>query len=120
MGRYGDMPRPRPEGFEAHHGVNSVWAKANIEGYSAGDAPSVLMRADPSHNATRGVFNSWRSDVAAQQGTNVGGIDWGAVSPGSAWRLAEEQFQAAGTSPAVVDEYFSQWNAYLDKVGWGG
>jgi len=121
VGRYIDMPKPRPEGFEAHHGVNSVWAKANVEGYSAGDAPSVRMRADPSHNATRGVFNSWRrSEAAGQQGKTVGGIDGGAVSSGLAWRLAEEQFLAAATSPGVVDEYFSQWNIYLGKVGWGG
>ena len=78
------------------------------------------MRADPSHNATRGVFNEWRSEIAARQGTTVGGIDWTAVSPGSAWRLAEEQFAAAGTLGSVVDEYFAQWNAYIDKLAGGG
>jgi len=118
VGRYADMPSPRPEGMEAHHGVNSVWARANVEGYSAGDAPAALMEADPAHNATRGVFNSWRAEIAGRQGVSISEIDWGAVSPGEAWRLAEEQFQAAGTSPGAVGRYFTQWNDYLDKLGW--
>ena len=44
--------------------------------------------------------------------------DWSGVSPGEAWRLAEEQFQAAGTSPGAVERYFTQWNDYLDKLEW--
>src|SRR5262245_52044054 len=67
-------------------------ARANVEGYSRGDAPAVLMEADPAHKATRAVFNSWRTEIAARQGTSVSGIDWSAVSPGEIWRVAEEQF----------------------------
>lgn len=104
--------------MEAHHGINSISARANIPGYSVGDAPAVLMGADPAHNATRAVFNSWRAETAAQQGVGVSGIDWNAVSPGGIWRLAEEQFQAAGTSLGAVERYFSQWNDYLAKLGW--
>jgi RHS repeat-associated protein len=118
VGRYADMPSPRPAGMEAHHGINSIWARANVPGYSGGDAPAVLMEADPAHNATRAVFNGWRAETAARQGVGVSGIDWSAVSPGGIWRLAEEQFQAAGTSPGAVERYFSQWNDYLAKLGW--
>lgn len=117
MGRHGDMPRPRPAGYQAHHGVNSVWADANVPGYNAADAPSILMKNDPFHNATRGVFNSWRSEIAARQGVPFTQIDWPAVSPGEAWRLAEDQFAAAQVPQGPVQEYFAQWNQYIDRLG---
>jgi hypothetical protein len=50
--------------------------------------------------ATRGVFNTIRSDIAAQQGVLPNTIDWTSVSPGTAWRLAEEQFNAAQVGDA--------------------
>jgi hypothetical protein len=59
------------------------------------------------------VFNTIRAEIAGRQGVAVRGIDWQAVSPGTAWRIAEEQFAAAGTPGHVVDEYFSQFNQYL-------
>lgn len=110
------MPAPRPEGFESHHGVNSIWMKENVAGYRAGDAPSVLMKNDPFHNATRDVFNKIRSEIAGRQGVSVREIDWSKVSPGTAWRLAEEQFQAAKAPAAVQEEYFRQFNAYLESL----
>jgi pretoxin HINT domain-containing protein/HNH/endonuclease VII toxin of polymorphic toxin system component len=67
VGRHRDMPAPRPTGLESHHGVNSVWMEANVPGYSALDAPAVLI-SQASHNATRGVFNRWRVEIAARQG----------------------------------------------------
>jgi hypothetical protein len=77
------------------------------------------MEADPAHNATRAIFNSWRAETTARQGgVGVSGIDWSAVSPGGIWRLAEKQFQAAGMSPGAVGRYFWQWNDYLAKLGW--
>jgi len=114
VGPHGAMPRPRPAGMESHHGVNSVWAEANVPGYRPASAPAVLMGAT-GHNATRGVFNRWRSEIAARQGVRVRDIDWGAVSPGSAWRLAEEQFAAAGSAASAVNRYFAQWNRYIDS-----
>ena len=95
--------------------MNSVWADANVPRYRAADAPSVLMDA-AGHNATRGVFNRWRSEIAARQGVRLRHIDWSAVSPGSVWRLAEEQFAAAGTAASTVDEYFLQWKRYVDSL----
>jgi hypothetical protein len=118
VGSHGSMPRPRPAGMESHHGVNSVWAEANIPGYRAADAPAVLMPS-AGHNATRGVFNRWRSEIAGRQGVPIRDIDWAAVSPGSAWSLAEEQFAAAGTAASTIDDYFAQWNRYLDGLRGG-
>ena len=76
------------------------------------------MRNDPFHNATRGVFNTWMSEITARQGMPFTQIDWSAVSPGEAWRLAEDQFAAAEVPPAAIHEYYSQWNQYLTEVGW--
>jgi RHS repeat-associated protein len=116
VGRHGDMATPRPSGYQSHHGVNTVWAEANIRGYKADQAPAVLMRNDPYHNATRGVFNRFRSEIAASQGVSARDIDWSKVSPGTAWRLAEEQFHAAQTPLSIREEYFRQFNKYLDTL----
>jgi len=117
VGRHGDMPSPRPVGAQSHHGVNSVWMEANFPTYRAGDAPAVLMQNDPFHNATRGVFNRMRSEIAARQGVSPRNIDWSQVQPGTAWRLAEEQFEAAQTPLKVREEYFNQFNQYLNSQG---
>ncbi len=116
VGRHGSMPTPRPYGFQSHHGVNSVWMKANFLGYKAPDAPAVLIPNDPSHNATRAIFNQFQAEIANRQGVGVGSIDWSQVSPGTAWKLAEEQFQAARVPQSIVNEYFRQFNSYLDKL----
>jgi RHS repeat-associated protein len=116
IGPHGEMPNPRPAGFESHHGVNSVWMEENVVGYTAGDAPAVLMKNDPFHNATRGVFNRVRSQIAARQAVSPRNIDWSKVSPGTAWRLAEEQFEAAQVPASVRAEYFRQLNDYLELL----
>jgi RHS repeat-associated protein len=116
VGPHGDMPSPRPGGYESHHGVNSVWMEENVPGYKAADAPAVLMRNDPSHNATRGVFNRFRTEMAGRQGVSPRDLDWSEVSPGSAWRLAEEQFDAAKIPDAARAEYWKQFNKYLESL----
>ena len=114
--RHGDMPIPRPAGFQSHHGVNSVWFEANLPGYRAVDAPGVLMPNAPNHNATRGVFNRIRAEIASRQRVSPRDIDWTAVSPGTAWRIAEEQFAVAQTPSHIREEYFRQLNEYLDSL----
>ena len=74
------------------------------------------MKNDPFHNATRGVFNRFRGEMAARQGVSSRDVDWSQVSPGSAWRLAEEQFEVAKTPEAVLSEYWEKFNAYLDTL----
>jgi hypothetical protein len=32
------------------------------------------------------------------------------------WRIAEEQFARAGTPQSIVDEYFGQFNTYLEGL----
>jgi hypothetical protein len=38
------------------------------------------------------------------------------VSPGEAWRLAEEQFEAAKTPLEVREEYFERFNEYRETI----
>ena len=116
VGRHGSMPSPRPNGFQSHHGVNSVWMEANYLRYKATDAPAVLMFNDPNHNATRAVFNQIQAEIANRQGVPIRNIDWSRVSSGTAWRIAEEQFQAARVPQHIVNEYFQQFNNYLDTL----
>ena len=116
VGQHGSMPSPRPIGFQSHHGVNSVWMKANYLRYKAADAPAVLMLNDPNHNATRAVFSALQVEISNRQGVPIGNIDWSQVSSGTAWRIAEEQFQAARVPSSIVDEYFHQFNNYLDTL----
>lgn len=66
------------------------------------------------HRKTFGVSGRYCAEVRREQGLPRGAaIDWSAVSPGRIWRLAEEQFSAAGTPDSVIDDYFSQWNSYI-------
>jgi hypothetical protein len=90
--------------------------EANEAGYKAADAPAILMENDPFHNATRGVFNRVRSEIAARQGVSPRDIDWSQVQPGTAWRLAEEQLEAAQVPPDVRAEYFRQFIEYLESL----
>ena len=91
--------------------------QANVFGYVSNDAPAVLLRNKPYHNATRGVFNRFHKEIAQQQGVKSKDIDWTQVSPGQAWRLAEDQFAAAQVPRPVVDEYFRQANKYMEDLG---
>jgi len=113
---HGNMPTPRPPGYQSHHGVNSVWAEANIEGYVAKDAPAILMKNNPYHNATRGLFNRVRGEIARNQGVSSRNINWNNVSPGTAWRLAEEQLEAARVPQAVREDYFREFNKYMGTL----
>lgn len=54
--------------------------------------------------------------IAARQGVSVRDIDWAKVSPGTAWRLAEEQFQAAKTPLNTQEEFFRRFNEYLETL----
>ena len=114
--RHGNMPRPRPSGTESHHGVNSVWAEANIPGYEAVDAPAILMKQDPHHNATRGIFNRIRMEIASRQGVSPRNIDWTKVQSGTAWRIAEEQFDIAKIPVGIRKKYWKLFNEYLLKL----
>lgn len=113
--RRSDMPSPRLR-FQSHHGVNSVWVKAIFgDKYNPDEAPAVLMpTAD--HQATFGVFNRARAEIASQQGVSVGQIDWTQVSPGTMWGISEDQFAVAGTPQPAIDEYFKQFNMYLERL----
>jgi hypothetical protein len=86
--------------------------KANFDNYDPNKAPGVLMpTAD--HQATFGVFNQARAEIAGQQGVSARNVDWTQVSPGTMWGIAENQFVAAGTPEPVINEYFKQFNSYL-------
>lgn len=110
------MPSPRPDGMQSHYGINSIWMKNNYLGYSTNETPAILMKNDPFHNTTRGVFNRFRSEMANRQGISPRNIDWSNVQPGTAWRLAEEQIETAQVLLKVRDEYFCQFNHYIQSL----
>ena len=114
--KHGDVPSPRPQGFQSHHGVNSVWVENNYLGYVADDAPTILLRNAPNHNATRGLFNQLRAEFARRQGVSTRNLDWGKVSPGEAWRLSEEMLKAAQVPAALREDYFLMFNQYLNTL----
>jgi hypothetical protein len=88
----------------------------NFLKYNANDAPAVLMKNEPFHNATRGVFNRFRAEIAARQGVSPRNLDWTKVQPGTIWKLAEEQFEAAKVPLALRAEYFRQFNQYINLL----
>jgi RHS repeat-associated protein len=113
VGSHGDMPEPRPKGYQSHHGVNSVWVDANFDDYVQNDATAILMKNDPYHNLTRGVFNRFRSEIAARQCVSPRNVDWSIIQPGTIWRLAEEQLDAAQTPEPIRVEFWRQFNEYI-------
>ena len=116
VGNHGDMPTPRPVGTQSHHGVNSVWMEANFGKYNPQQAPAILMFNEPFHNATRGVFNRIRMQLAERQNVSPRDVDWTSIQPGTAWRLAEEQLEAAAVPLNIRALYFERFNQYLEKI----
>lgn len=115
VGKHSDIS-PRPTGVQSHHGVNSVWMKNRYSNYSMDNAPSVYMINDPNHNATRGVFNTWRSEIAKSQGVSISNIDYGSLTENDILKLAERQFDAADVPKIVRDEYYTRWKDYSSKL----
>jgi hypothetical protein len=88
----------------------------NYSNYVEGNAPSVFMLNDPNHNATRGVFNSWRSEISKTQGVSVSNIDYIKITKEDILKLAEKQFDAANVPMVVRDEYYKLWEDYLKTL----
>ncbi|CAN5437429.1 hypothetical protein BH10BAC1_BH10BAC1_11770 [soil metagenome] len=114
VGKHSDIT-PRPTGVngiaESHHGVNSVWMKEKYIDYGTGNnAPTVYMLKNPNHNATRGEFNKWATEIRAKQGASS--IDYSKVSEQDMIDLANRQFDVADVPQIVRDEYFKLWNDY--------
>jgi len=107
---------PRPTGVQSHHGVNSVWMQAIYTDYNPNQAPSVYMLNNPNHNATRGVFNKWISEIAKQQGVTKGEVDYEKISEDEIISLAEKQFDAADVPKKVRDEYYLRWREYKKSL----
>jgi RHS repeat-associated protein len=102
----------RGTGMNAHHGVNGVWMRPNWPQYNHNRFPAVLMPI-PNHTATFDVFNSFQDDMARMQGVSWHDVDWSVVPPGSAWRLAESQFEASSTPLTTREVYFK--NLHLNS-----
>ena len=115
VGKHTDIT-PRPTGVQSHHGVNTVWMDAKYSNYSLNNAPSVYMLNNPNHNATRGIFNTWRSEIATQQGVSITNVNYSLVTKDEILRLAERQFDAADVPKVVRDEYYKLWDEYLKTL----
>jgi len=106
--KYKDMPRPRPAGTEAHHGMLNKWMEKHSPKYQPGEAPSVLME-DEAHHLTRGVFNKWKALMTERMG---GAFDWSRVSEAEIKNLSEQMFEAAGVPMEVRQEFWKQFDQY--------
>lgn len=97
--------------MESHHGVMSKWMQTHVPGYDADRAPTVLMPRE-AHNATRGAFNTWRAEMRSRMG---GTFDWSKVSQAEARNLAERLFDAAKVPVGVRQEYWRQFESFLEE-----
>jgi hypothetical protein len=111
VGTHKDWPSPRPAGMEAHHGVMSVWADANVPGYVAENAPSVLMPVE-AHHMTRFAFNLWRLEMRGQGAV----FDWTKVTQAQARDLAEYLFNGADVPAGIRAQYWSLFDAHLTQL----
>jgi hypothetical protein len=107
--KYKDMPRPRPTGTEAHHGIVSKWMEKHFPKYQPGEAPSVLMPRE-THHATRDVFNRWRAAMTERMG---GKFDWAKVSEAEIRNLSEMMFDSAEVPRTVRQQFWEQFDRYL-------
>ncbi|MEL7004024.1 MAG: hypothetical protein AAFN93_14980, partial [Bacteroidota bacterium] len=113
VGKHTDIT-PRPNGVQSHHGVNSVWMDNNYSDYNPNLAPSIYMLNDPNHNATRGVFNTWRAEMKRLQGSSS--VDYTKISKEEILELAERQFDAADVPEIVREKYYSLWEDFLKTL----
>jgi hypothetical protein len=115
VGKHSDIT-PRPTGVQSHHGVNSFWMKEKYSDYNPDNAPSVYMLNDPNHNATRGIFNIWKSELAKKQNVKITDVDYSKVSEQEILQLSERQFDAANTPENVRKAYYLKWNLYKQSL----
>ena len=104
VAKHGDMPSPRP-GEHSHHGVMSAWMEKHYPAYDPDQAPAVLM-PQANHEATYGVYNTWRADMRKEMG---GTFDWANVPESDMRGLSESMFDAAQVPRSVRQEY---WDSY--------
>ena len=83
----------------------SAWMKKHYPGYDSKKAPAILM-PDKNHQATYGVFNKWRAEVAKSLG---GTFDWSKVSEGEIRELSETMFDAAQVPANIRREYWAEF-----------
>ena len=110
--KHGDMPTPRL-GNESHHGVMSAWMKRNFADYNPNKAPAVLM-PQANHNATRGVYNTWRAEMRQKMG---GTFDWGKVSQADMRALSDKMFDAAAVPQKIRAEYRTEFEKMINVLG---
>ena len=67
------------------------------------------------HDATRGVFNTWRAEIAERQGVNPADVSWKNVTKGEIWSLSEKQFEVTKVPTDVRREYFRQFNDFINS-----
>jgi len=112
VGTHKDWPSPRPPGMQSHHGVMSAWAEANVAGYVADDAPTVLMPTE-AHDMTRFGYTLWRMEMKGMMG---GVFDWTKVTEAQARDLAEYLFNGADVPAGIRAQYWTQFDAHLTQL----
>jgi hypothetical protein len=111
VGRHGAMPSPRP-GQQSHHGVMSAWMRSRYSHYDPDLAPAVLM-AEINHQATFGVYNTWRAQMRQRMG---GTFDWSRVSEAEMRALSERMFDAAQVPASVRQQYWAEYQRMIQAL----
>ncbi len=107
------MPSPRPENTQSHHGIMSQFMKSVFgDKYNPNKAPAVLMTSKQ-HDATRGVYNTWRAEMTKKMG---GTFNWKKVTDVQMEGLSEKMFDAAGIPANVRGEYYKQFSNYIETI----
>ncbi|WP_298302998.1 LysM peptidoglycan-binding domain-containing protein [uncultured Erythrobacter sp.] len=108
-----NQPSPRP-GFQGHHGLFSVWMRSNVEGYTAGDWPSILMTSED-HYTTNREFSAFRKQLRVEQGSST--VDWSKVSASRMRTFSEQAMVAANVPEPVRNEYWRRFNQMMQNNG---
>jgi len=109
--KHGEMPTPRL-GMESHHGAMSRWMREHFVGYKEDAAPAVLMPKE-AHNATRGVYNTWRAHMRKQMG---GKFEWRKISENQIRTLADKMFEVSKTPQIIQTEYWQWFNRMIEAL----
>ena len=78
--------------------------------YKENAAPAILL-SDELHRETVGFFNSWKAAMKIN-----GKFDWKKVSGKNLIQLWEGMFDVAGVSKAARNEYYNQFQKYLENL----
>ena len=101
--------RPTSTPLVNHHGVNDVWAKNNIPGYTSrkADNPTIALEST-SHKAAHRAGNDYlRETLGSVRGQAKN------LTPRQMQQMAERQFDAANVPQQARQNFYNEFNKYI-------